>query len=79
MRRPPATVCPICLVWYAVELRRPGTRCDDLSHGQATNCVGRVIPESEFRQAEWYTLTHRNGQLVESEGRHPYVLSTDTP
>lgn len=47
------TVCPICECTYATLLRRPGSQCRDLSHGQTDTCVGRVIPLDEYQQAEW--------------------------
>lgn len=69
-----ATVCPVCMCWYAATTRRPGSRCGDLSHDQQTNCVGRVIPEAQFRKAEWFTLTTSGDQLLELRGRHPYSI-----
>lgn len=44
-------VCPICLTWYG--FRKPGEQCGDLSQNQVARCVGRLIPEVEFRRAGW--------------------------
>ncbi len=56
MRRTRAAIwviCPICETGYAVPFKRAGARCGDLSQGQVRRCVGRLIPEDQYRAAEW--------------------------
>lgn len=63
--------CPVCLMGYGEVIRKAGQRCGDSSQGQKSPCVGRMIPEEEFKAAEWIvSLWH----VADDPRRNPMVV-----
>ncbi len=48
--------CPVCETCWSSAVHSVGAKCGDTSSEQRRPCVGRLMPEADYKKAEWRGL-----------------------